>query len=219
MTTFLARPFGRVKAMRKAILTILSLGVAFWPAAARTQQQPQAPPSQSQQGQQAQKSQSQSQPQQDSLAEAARKAREQRKSITTKPAKVIDNDNIPKSASAVSVIGEEATKSEAAELKKEDKGEKKDEAYWRARFAKAHAKLKKDQDELEILQRELGQLQLQYYPDPMKALEQQYTRSDINKQTAKINAKQKEIQQDQQALSDLEDELRRSGGDPGWARE
>jgi DNA repair exonuclease SbcCD ATPase subunit len=221
MATFPARPFGKAKAMRKAILMLLSFGVAFWPAAARTQQQPQTPPSQPQQDQQqAQKSQTQtpSQPQHDSLAEAARKAREQRKSIA-KPAKVFDNDTIPKSSGALSVIGEETTKSEAAELKKEEKGEKKDEAYWRARFAKAHAKLKKDQDELDVLQRELGQLQLQYYPDPMKALEQQYTRSDINKQTAKIDAKQKEIQQDQQALSDLDDELRRSGGDPGWARE
>ena len=203
--------------MHKAILMVFSLGVVSFSVAARAQQQTQPPQSQPQSQQQAQP-QTQSQPQKDSLAEAARKAREQRKSIT-KHAKVYDNDNIPQRPGAVSVIGEATTKKQAEAMTKEEKTEKQDEAYWRARFAKAHAKLKKDQDELAVLQRELGQLQVQYYPDPMKALEQQYTRSDINKQTAKIDAKQKEIQQDQQAISDLEDELRRSGGDPGWARE
>ena len=201
--------------MRKAILMILSLAAASLPAAARAQQQSQ-PPAQPQT-----QSKTQSQTQHDSLAEAARKAREQRKSIT-KPAKVYDNDNIARNAGTISVVGETAgttSKGEAAALTKEAKTDKKDEAYWRARFDKAHAKLKKDQDELEVLQRELGQLQVQFYPDPQKALQQQYTRADINAQTAKIDAKQKEIQQDQQALSDLEDELRRSGGDPGWARE
>ena len=208
--------------MRKAILIMLSFGVASLPAAARAQQQqPQTPPAppQSQQGQQQEaQPQKQTEARHDSLAEAARKAREDRKG-TTKHTKVYDNDNIATNAGTISVVGEATPKKESEALAKEEKTDKKDEAYWRARFAKARAKLKKDQDELEVLQRELGQLQVQYYPDPMKALEQQYTRSDINNQVAKIDAKKKEIQQDQQALSDLEDELRRSGGDPGWARE
>jgi hypothetical protein len=203
--------------MRKTIL-ILSLGAASLPLAARAQQQQaQTPPAQPQQAKEAQP-QKQEQPQNDSLAEAARKAREERKGIT-KHAKVYDNDNIARNAGTISVVGEETTKGEAAALTKEEKTQKKDEAYWRARFAKARAKLKRNQDELDVLQRELGQLEIQYYPDPMKALEQQYSRSDINNQVAKIDAKKKEIEQDQQALSDLEDELRRSGGDPGWARE
>jgi DNA repair exonuclease SbcCD ATPase subunit len=210
--------------MRKAILIALSFGLSSLAMAARAQQQPQSPPqSQPPQAQ----PQTQSPPQHDALAEAARKAREQKKNLP-KAAKVYDNDNIPRSPGAVSVVGEASKKSEAgapskkseaATLTKEEKAEKKDEAYWRARFAKARVKLKKDQDELEVLQRELGQLQVQYYPDPMKALQQQYSQADINKQRAKIDAKQKDIQQDQQAISDLEDELRRSGGDPGWASE
>lgn len=204
--------------MRKAILMAIGLGVVSFSVAARAQQQTQPPQSQPQSQPQQPQPQTQSPPQKDSLAEAARKAREQRKSVT-KHAKIYDNDNIPQRPGAVSVIGEVTTKKQEEALTKEEKTEKKDEAYWRARFAKAHAKLKKDQDELAVLQRELGQLQVQYYPDPMKALEQQYTRSGINKQTAKIEAKQKEIEEDQKAISDLEDELRRSGGDSGWARE
>jgi cell division protein FtsL len=59
---------------------------------------------------------------------------------------------------------------------------------------------------------------VQYYSDPQKALIQQHDRSDINEKTAKIDAKKKEIDSVNQQIADLEDELRKSGGDPGWAR-
>ena len=36
--------------------------------------------------------------------------------------------------------------------------------------------------------------------------------------TADIGGKQKQIQADQQAIADAEDDLRKSGGDSGWAR-
>jgi hypothetical protein len=49
-------------------------------------------------------------------------------------------------------------------------------------------------------------------------MQQGYTRSDIDEKTAKIDAKKKQIEADGQAISDAEEELRRSGGDPGWAR-
>jgi hypothetical protein len=68
------------------------------------------------------------------------------------------------------------------------------------------------------MQRELGVLDLQYYNDPMKGMQQGLTRGDINEKTGKIAAKQKEIDADKQAISDAEDDLRQAGGDPGWAR-
>ena len=68
------------------------------------------------------------------------------------------------------------------------------------------------------MQRELGELNLQYYSDPMKAMQQELTRSDINAKTDKIDAKKKEIEADEQAISDAEDDLRKAGGDSGWAR-
>ena len=50
------------------------------------------------------------------------------------------------------------------------------------------------------------------------ALKEQNSRKDINEKTAKIGAKKQEIAQLRQGLDDLEDQLRKSGGDPGWAR-
>ena len=79
-------------------------------------------------------------------------------------------------------------------------------------------KISETQQELDILQKELNKDQVQYYSDPQKALMQQHDRSDINERTAKIDAKKKELDALNQKLSDLEDELRQAGGDPGWAR-
>jgi hypothetical protein len=59
---------------------------------------------------------------------------------------------------------------------------------------------------------------VQYYNDPVKAMQQQLSRDDINKKTADIDAKKKQIEADQQAIEDAQDELRKSGGDPGWGR-
>ncbi len=91
------------------------------------------------------------------------------------------------------------------------------EAQWRKKFADAREKLALAQKELDIMQRELSVLDKQYYPDPNKALQQQYSRSDINEKTQKIEDKKQEIAKFEQAISDLQDELRRAGGDPSWA--
>src|SRR5712692_7243444 len=175
-------------------------------------------------------------PQAPSVAEAARKAREQKKS-QPKAARVITNDNLGAVRGSISVVGNPeappaeapadtpgaapaATGDQAAKPKetKETK-EAKDETYWRKRFAEARGKLRTAEKELDILQRELNLQQQQYYSDPNKALREQYARQELNDNTRKIEDKKKEVQQLRQALSDLEDELRRTGGDRGWARE
>jgi hypothetical protein len=141
------------------------------------------------------------------------------------------NDNIPKTPGQLSLIGPPpaAPKEGAAEgaqtgaQAEGQQGEKKvpvkNEAYWRAKFAGAREGLKKAELDLSVMQRELAKLQVEYYPDPQKALAQQYSRSDIIKKQADIDAKRAEIEQRKQAISDMQDELRRSGGDPGWANE
>jgi hypothetical protein len=172
------------------------------PSAQQTQSQTSAPPAQ-----------------QDSLAEAARKARAQKKDAP-KAAKVFTNDNIP-TAGGLSSVGADATQPErgttAGAAQAGSAGKSDDEKAWRERFANLHHKLEQDQSELDVMQRELGVLNLQYYNDPMKAMQQQLSREDIDKKTAAIEAKKKDIEADKQAISDAEDDLRKAGGDPGWA--
>jgi len=154
----------------------------------------------------------------DDVAAAARKAREQQKTAP-KPKKVLTNDDIP-SAPVDTKSGDSAAKTD--DQKTAAAGEKPDdpksEAAWRKRFQQVHDKIATAQQELDVLQRELDKGQVQYYSDPQQAMMQQHDRSDVNDKTAKIDAKKKEIEALNQQLSDMEDELRKSGGDPGWAR-
>ncbi len=222
---------GKALWMASATLLVLS------PLALCSQDQPQPaqqPPAEQQAAQPAAQQAAQpskQQQQQDALAAAARKARADKEKKGQKPPVVWTNDNIPKTPGQLSLIGpppaapkeggaEGAKPAAKAETQKEEAKEPvKDEKYWRTRFSDARQGLKKAELELSVLQRELAKLQVEYYPDPQKALAQQFSRSDIIKKQADIDAKQKEIDQRKQDLSDMQDELRRSGGDPGWANE
>lgn len=161
--------------------------------------------------------------QQQSLADVARKTREQKKE-TPKSVKVFTNDNLP-AVGGVSAIGKEpapageaAAQGEAAGAATPSPSAANDEKSWRDKFADLRHKLAQDQSDLDVMQRELGVLDLQNYNDPVKSMQQGMTRGDINKKTADIEAKKKQVAADQQAISDAEDDLRKSGGDPGWAR-
>ena len=152
---------------------------------------------------------------QTSLAEAARRSREEKKAL--KPAKVYTNDNIPTSG-GISQAAATPTASVDGANTGTPSSAGKDEKAWRDKFAQLHHKLDTDKENLDVMQRELSNLNLQYYPDPLKAMQQQYSREDINKKSAEIETKKKEIASDQQAIDDAEDDLRKAGGDPGWAR-
>jgi len=187
--------------MRKAILAAMLIAVLIVPASA----------------------------QQESIVEAAKKARAQRKGLTKGP--VFTNDNIESVRGMVNVVGpavapsDTAKKAEGEEKTEADKAPAKDvapgakdEAYWRKRFAEARKALAEAEKEADILQRERNLLEQQYYSDPNTALRQQYSRKDVDDLKRKIEEKKAEIAMLKQAISDLEDELRAAGGDPGWAR-
>ncbi len=157
----------------------------------------------------------------DPVADAARKARAQQKNAPP-PKKVYTNDDIPSAPqpapeSAAKPAGDTSQATDTSAGAADDK-DKNPEAYWRKRFQKAHEDLAKAEKELDVLQRELDKNQVQYYSDPQKALMQQNNRSDINDNQNKIDAKKKEVDSLNQQLSDMEDELRKAGGNPGWAR-
>jgi hypothetical protein len=172
----------------------------------------------------------------DPVADAARKAREQKKN-EAKPKKVFTNDDVapapapaPPPAAPASTDAKQTKEGDADAAKPantngaanaaSDKPAANDnsETAWRKRFATQRAKISQAEQELDVLQREAQKLQTQYYADPQKALAEQYTRKDITDGDAKIQAKKDEIVKLKQGLSDLEDQLRASGGDSGWAR-
>ena len=174
--------------------------------------------------------QDQTAPQQtgDPIADAARKAREQKKKETTKAKKVYTDDDlnhyVPSSAATSDEKGADTSKDGSAKGATDQANgtatpetSKDREEKWRKRFHDAYGKLAQAEKELDILQREDNKAQVQYYSDPQKAMQEQYSRKDINDKNAKIDAKKKEVAQLKQQISDLEDQLRKDGGDPGWA--
>jgi chromosome segregation ATPase len=214
---------------RIAVILAASFSLASgYSLATRAQQ----PPQTAQQNTQTQTSQTQG-PQKNtdnSVADAARKAREQRKNEPA-VAKTYTNDDLPAIQGGVSSVGATPPPTDSKDAKKTDASAstkaasatqatdvKKDEAYWRKRFSGLHEKLDLAEKELDVMQRELNLDQRQYYSDPNQALQQQYSRDDINEKTDKITKKQKEVDDLKQQVTDLEDELRRAGGDPAWAR-
>ena len=183
--------------------------------------------------------QSSSQQTGDPVADAAKKAREEKEKKTAqKPKKDYTDDDVRPAApdkpavqnataATPATAGTEgvantpgAQKPEDAKTKEnaEEKEDPNSEKAWRKRFGEQHTKIAKAEKELDILQRELQKSQVQYYADPTKAMNEQNNRAEINDKTAKMEAKKKELVQLRQQLDDMETELRKSGGDPGWAQ-
>ena len=168
-----------------------------------------------------------------SVAEAARRSREMKKD-QAKPARVVTDDDVASIKGTISVVGPAsaapaapgnaaAAPGEAAKPADSAKSEKipggKDEAGWRALFAAAHKTLSEDARELDLLQREFNLKQQQYYSDPNVALREQTGRKDLGDTQKQIDDKKAAVDKDKQYIADLEDGLRKAGGDSGWAQE
>ncbi len=167
-----------------------------------------------------------------SLGDLARKLKAERAQEKEKP-KVFTNDNLPARpasqplsvAAGISETDKTSKPGEKPAAATESKAEEEESAnqvhnekYYRSQLAKLQDRLNLHQRELNVLQQKFGQNEMQYYPDPQKTLDQQYSRGDINKLQQDVDKKKQQIADDEQAIQDLRDQLRREGGDPGWLR-
>ena len=155
-----------------------------------------------------------------SLADLARQLKAQ-KTKESKPGKVFTNDNLPAPKPGESQAGSSPSASSSATPPTgESKGttEAHDEKYYRSQMSKLQSQLDTHKRELDVLQGKLGENNMQYYSNPQVNLAQQYSRPDINKLSADIAAKQKQVEDDQKAIDDLHTQLRQEGGDPAWLR-
>lgn len=167
-----------------------------------------------------------------SLGDIARQLKAQRAKATKKPARVYSNDNLPKrppgealtmaggiseqvpqlppgSSASAGAAGSEASSAPTGAH---------DEKYFRAKMTELRDRLETHQRLLNVLQQKQSQGQTQYYPDPNKTLQQEFSRSDVNKAVDDVAKMQQQIADDEKAMDDLRDQLRREGGEPGWLR-
>jgi len=158
-----------------------------------------------------------------SLADAAKQERERRQNL--QPTRVITDQTIRDlTAPPISdLVAKPADKGEAKpEEKPADKtkatAEPHDEAWWREAFSKARQEVKRAEDKAKVVELELNQLNKDFL-----------TRSDIYNREGvigpQLEAKRNELtvaqtQADRarEKVAQLEEDLRRSGGPPGWAR-
>jgi len=189
--------------MRKGIGLVALALCCCVPRASRAQGASQGQPSgQSQSGGQAQtpKSASPSPAKVDPLVEAARKARQAKKG--TPPPVVFTNENMPTSATAISVVGDapaSANSSPSSTRTIEARDTKNDEQLGRQKFAAARSKLREDTDKLDVMKR--------YFNETDSVMMQQAALDQ-----------EKRIAADKKAIDDLEDALRKAGGDAAWSR-
>ncbi|HET7216126.1 MAG TPA: hypothetical protein VFL79_21240 [Terriglobia bacterium] len=164
-----------------------------------------------------------------SLGEVARQLKVQHEKEKQKPVVVFTNDNLPSHNS----LGMASVKLEGGKQKEKKQAggervpagsasEKHDEQYFRSKAEKLRSHMEFHQRQLAVLKQELGLAKMQYYPDPQKTLEQESTpafQTDVDKLRAKIAKAENAVADDQEAMDDLQQELRRAGGDPGWIRQ
>jgi hypothetical protein len=110
-----------------------------------------------------------------------------------------------------------SAKAAPVETGEETHGEK----YFHDHMSKLQDRLELDQRELSVLEQKLGQNQMMYYTDPSKGLLQESgptAMSDVYKLQDQIAKKKAEIAADQEAIDNLQEQLRREGGDAAWLR-
>ncbi len=110
-----------------------------------------------------------------------------------------------------------SAKAAPVETGEETHGEK----YFHDHMSKLQDRLELDQRELSVLEQKLGQNQMMYYTDPSKGLLQESgptAMSDVYKLQDQIAKKKAAIAADQEAIDNLQEQLRREGRDAAWLR-
>jgi hypothetical protein len=92
------------------------------------------------------------------------------------------------------------------------------EKEYREKAAKLRDALATEEKKLDVLQRESNLANIQYYSDPNRAMNEQYSRNEVNTRQAEIDKQKATVEAARRAISNLEDELRKKNLPPGWAR-
>lgn len=157
------------------------------------------------------------------VVDAGQKSESKQDESIVPPKKVITNDDLSSlPREDISVAGSPSTPAAdtnsqaAAAPGKSQENDSAKAAYWKARFTAARQKLAQDEKALPALQSQLEVERVQecsvdedtgqVYSDAFMDLLNQ------------INTMKQAVEHDKQILSDLHDEFRHAGGQPGWIR-
>ncbi|MGH9376850.1 MAG: hypothetical protein ACRD1J_11920 [Terriglobia bacterium] len=80
-------------------------------------------------------------------------------------------------------------------------------AYLSHQLAVVRSRLEMHKREVAVLEQQLAQNQMQYYPNPNQTLMQEYTRQDINQKRTELDDKKQQIAEDQQTVDQIQEKL------------
>jgi len=164
------------------------------------------------------------------IADIARQERANRKNATKTTSAPITNERAAKAKGSevssapaatptpapanVPAIAPPASAPEAAQA--EPRKDTRDEQWWRGEFDKARVDIRRAENQAAVAQLELNAanrdyLTRSYDPDGRGP-------AAVGAATAKLDASQKNLEAARAKFASLEEELRRAGGPPGWAR-
>ncbi len=161
-----------------------------------------------------------------SLGDIAREQRAKKAAGAATPAKakrVYSNDNLPREG-GLSTTALEAPKGKPGEKAKEGEKEEdkksaaEEEKAYREKFAKLRDTVALEEKKLDVMQRELNLANVQHYSNPDQALREQTTRAELNTRQAELEKQKLAVAAARQAVTDMEEELRKRALPPGWAR-
>jgi hypothetical protein len=161
-----------------------------------------------------------------SLAEMARQERARKAGLEAKIK--VNNDTVRNStAPAPSVVGKAAGPDTAATAAEKPGDAKpsgptdrkgRDEKWWHTAFAEVRADLKDAEDQIKIIQNKQNQAHVDYLTKTDLYNRELRLATEINGLNKEMQQQQTRADNDHKKIEELEDELRRSGGPPGWAR-
>jgi hypothetical protein len=156
------------------------------------------------------------------IADLARQERARRKPGESKAVLTNNSQTVPKGSEPGNVTVSKPAPAPAAGTATAATGEVKDnkgrdEKYWRSTFEKARQNLKRAEEQLTVLDLRMNDLQGSLYREGVYAREQEIRQQIAETEKAQTIARD-DVAAAQKNISDLEDELRRSGGPMGWAR-
>jgi hypothetical protein len=149
------------------------------------------------------------------VADVARQERERRQK--TKSTIVITNSSLkpatpPQPAEETAAAPEE--KKEAAQPVAPGR----DEKWWREAFSEARANVRRAEDQIRVLEIDLNRAKQDYLQRSDIYNRENRLNAEIAQINQKIDAARKDAEGARQRISQLEEELRRSGAPAGWAR-
>jgi hypothetical protein len=147
------------------------------------------------------------------LADAARQERQRQKRLHS-PVVVARGTPTTTAASTGSTAAVVAPAAPAGPT--DNKG--RDEKYWRAQFQKARDDVKKADERVQLLDLKVKELNTQILRQSDVYNREYRLGPEIADAQKQLDESRKAADQAKKKISDLEDELRRSSGLPGWAR-